>query len=406
MGIEMKEKYSRGPHGGATRRADAAFRSDRYTDRRSLLSAKTSRMEKEKKRKRIACCTVILFILIVLIGICFLIIKTAVVVPSDTSEFVLNDVRVGADGEGLCGYSVPVAVEGELPRSVSVPGFVKLYSKDPKISLTDVSSGEVLLTSTSLSVGFTSSSTYKVDSLFDFEEENIDLLASVISKHMKGDDYSLSLKVEVQFEAYALFAKLSTFNINTEKIITNVPQPSTGDDDDVSEKMSDAEKYFNNYRDSLTIVLSDISLTKRSETSILFKPTIDIGFPTKVPVTMELPEITFDAKNKDGVPLAQISLSPIHTGFTKGEGQVTLEAYADPSTDLDLFWDTSEVSFRLDPPSTSNPRPPQPYSNSSLRSSQRQRGLVLHDTSHYEPVRSRFLEHTRRGYLLPLPLPL
>lgn len=81
---------------------------------------------------------------------------------------------------------------------------------------------------------------------------------------MKGNDYSLTLKVQVKFEAYALFAKLSTFDVNVEKVITNVPQPSNGDEDD--DEISDAEKYFNNYRDSLTAVLSDVSLTKRSET--------------------------------------------------------------------------------------------------------------------------------------------
>ncbi|GMH77691.1 hypothetical protein TL16_g07496 [Triparma laevis f. inornata] len=338
------------PKGGATRRAHAAFRTEKYTDSRSLLSARDSRVEKERKRKRIACCSVGVFMLGVLIGVCFFIIKTTVVVPEDTSEFVINEVLVGSSASGsqaamtLCSYSLPMTVYGELPRSVSVPSFVKLYEVDSEISLTDDNTGEVLFTSTSLSIGFISSSTFKVDSLFDFEQSNVDLLSSVLSKHMKGNDYSLTLKVQVKFEAYALFAKLSTFDVNVEKVITNVPQPSNGDEDD--DKISDAEKYFNNYRDSLTAVLSDVSITKRSETSVLLKPTIDVFFPTKFPVTMELPEVTFDAKNKDGVPLAQLSLSPLDTGFTKGEGKVTLNAYAEPETDKDFFWDTSEIAFR------------------------------------------------------------
>lgn len=145
---EPKDKYTRGPKGGATRRAHAAFRTEKYTDSRSLLSARDSRVEKERKRKRIACCSVGVFMLGVLIGVCFLIIKTTVVVPEDTSEFVINEVLVGSSASGsqaattLCSYSLPVTVYGELPRSVSVPSFVKLYEVDPEISLTDDNTGE------------------------------------------------------------------------------------------------------------------------------------------------------------------------------------------------------------------------------------------------------------------------
>ena len=147
---QMKERYGRhhNKSSSSTRDAQSASKTDKYLDSNSLLGTSSKREMQEKRRARIAGCTVLLVFLGVVCSIGYYVVMSSVKVPENTDEFVLSEIRVGgergtAEFADLCSYSLPVTILGELPASTKVPSFVKLYEKNPSITLTDTSSDTV-----------------------------------------------------------------------------------------------------------------------------------------------------------------------------------------------------------------------------------------------------------------------